>query len=266
MNDLKNIYRFCGLLKREYIKNEMSEILKGFELNHVNFMDEELMFLYSDKTGNLLNLKIDNEKVDVVKLGDKRVEIIKLSSLFDISHFIVEKYENGIIYSEIRKIFLPGRPYFDDFILSSLVEDRFVFTSSSLEKVIDNEDFDHNSLYATLMYLKRQGSNELDRFCDLYSTFSTHVADYPQYLNKFDECFYPTKTYLNGEDLSHLFDIGITSDILYRAFDIYNGIANDNNKYISPRAFNLRKLKGITEEEMILIGNSKDSDKVKVIK
>ena len=177
---------------------------------------------------------------------------------------IIDKRQNGIVYSIIKKQFaLSSR--FNQIVLTDLVEQRFTLTRERIKSLLKNIDF--NNIRLTNLLLKLimlENKVDLKSQSDFYSEFSTHMNYYFNWEcgRKLTYNIYPTRTYLNGEDVSSVFFVD-GADKLYRIYDLYNGIINPRNEIdinyinlglLSQDAFNFKKLKGINKHEDVLVG------------
>ena len=153
-------------------------------------------------------------------------------------------------------------------VLVDLIEDSYVFSRDKINRIIDREDFsDVRLMYILLKIKKASMENDLKDICDLHNRFSTHMNTYVQCRSgrTIKDNIYPTRTYLNGEEFSSLFDINDDADKLYKVYDLYNGLINTRNEndinsinlgFLSEDVFGFRKLKGITSQEDELVGRS----------
>lgn len=104
--------------------------------------------------------------------------------------------------------------------------------------------------------------------CDYFTKFSTHMSYYYSTLDdarKFKDTIYSTKTFLNGQDISRIYDTVDGKDKLYRIYDLYKWIINSRNEndinainlgLLNSDAYDLMSLKEITEKEDLLVGES----------
>ena len=99
----------------------------------------------------------------------------------------------------------------------------------------------------------------------------TYFSTYIDYTIKDDKGNYvqnyklSTRAFLNGDDISNLYNYVNGNDRLYRVYDLYNGIINNrnskdiqniSNNILPPEAFGYKNASGITEQEDLLVGES----------
>lgn len=176
----------------------------------------------------------------------------------------MEKRQNGVVYSIIKKQFAQSNR-FQQIVLTDLEEQSYVITKEKMNILWKNIDFDNRSLI-DLFLIIRTLERDLKSQSDFYSEFKTHMN---YYFNldggrKYTNNIYPTKTYINGEDISSIYCVD-GPDKLYRIYDLYRGIINPRNEndinaihlgLLSQDAYNLKELKGIKDQEDSLVGES----------
>ena len=94
----------------------------------------------------------------------------------------------------------------------------------------EEEQVDSNQIFIRLKTLGMKVN--LEDAADLFTTFATHMNYYFNWDvgRQITDNFYPTKTLVNGENLSMLFDVNDGPDKLYRVYDLYRGIINPRNE------------------------------------
>ena len=158
-----------------------------------------------------------------MKTTATRIERIAIDGNLLLTHRTLDKRQNGIVYSIIQKQFAQSSR-FKQFVLTDLVEQRFTLTRDKINILFENTRLAH--LFLKLRML--EGKVDLKTKSDFYSKFSTHMNYYLDLEGgrKIKDNIYPTRTYLNGEEVSNIFDID-GPDKLYRIYDLYNGVINN---------------------------------------
>jgi len=111
--------------------------------------------------------------------------------------------------------------------------------------------------------------NQIEDLCDFYSKFSTHMNYYISCYGerRLGDSSYSNISYLNGVDVSNLYNKINGADKLYRIYDLYTGIINSRNiedlnsirlGILPNQIFDLNGLMGIREKEEALIGKVDD--------
>ena len=270
MVNLDRIYKSSKLLKIDCIKKEVEEFIKGFTIKNIKLNNGTWECSFENENGESLNLTIATAS-DTIMMSKQKgnfVESIKIDDNLLMVHEIIEKRPNGIIYSIINKQFALSKCFKNEFVLVDLVEQRFIFSKKCLESLIDNFDFNNTRLNSYFLKLRMLGNN-LE--CDYFTEFSTHMNNYATLMDgrKIRDNIYPTRTYLNGDELSAVFDVNDGEDKLYRVYDLYHGIINPRNEndiyainlgLLTPDSYDLKTLKGITEREDNIVGKSLDTE------
>jgi len=266
--DLNSIYRFCKLLKADSIKAEIDEHIKGCSLNSIERKNGVWNCFFESENDKNIYLKISDDNIGIIKSSNNTFERISIDVSLLLSHRIIEKRPDGIIYSVIFKQFLPSGRFKNELVLTDMTEDRYVFTKTNLEKLMDDFSFDEDTLGKFSLKLRTLEYNEaLAITSDFVSRFSTHMNYYGIWTDgrKIKDNIYPTRTYLNSEEVSNIFDVNDGPDKLNRVFDLYRGIINSRNEkdinwinlgFLSQDAYDLKGLKGIAEKEDSIVGKS----------
>jgi len=225
--------------------------------------------LLSDK--NIKKLLLNYEKDYTLKqVNDKYIrlgketqnsyEIVEIYSNSFVRHSIYEKREHGIIVTDLELSFDYTAYSKKEKQLIHLIEKRFVLTNFKLRKLFnDIHNLNIKELYSKLLTIPIV----LD--ADMKTCFSTYIdhmikdnnGKYVQNYMLF------TRAFLNGNDISKIYDGVNGNDRLYRVYDLYNGITNERNKkdiqniangILESSAFDYKKIMGITEKENNLVG------------
>lgn len=269
--ELERAYRFCKLLKIDCIKSEIESHLNGYVIDSIERKNGEWNCSLTDKKNNYITLTISFNKISILKCTDDSAERIAVEEDLLLSHRIVEKRPKGIIYSIIQKQFGASRRFQNEVVLVDLIEQRNVFVKDNIECLLGNIDFQNDRLSKCLLKLRMlEHKTNLKEQADYSSEFSTHMNYYVNWEGgrQITDNIYPTRTYLNGEEISKIYDVDNGPDKLYRIFDLYSGIINGRDEkdlnlinlgFLSKDAYDLKGLKGITEHENFLVGKSQKS-------
>lgn len=263
---LEMAYKYCKPLKVECIKKELEAQLEGYTFKSIERETGEWTVCFENLNGEHINLSISLDSFSVLKTTATRIERIAIDGNLLLTHRTLDKRQNGIVYSIIQKQFAQSSR-FKQFVLTDLVEQRFTLTRDKINILSENVDFDNTRLAHLFFKLRMlEGKVDLKSQSDYYSKFSTHMNYYLDWEGgrKIKDNIYPTRTYLNGEEVSNIFDVD-GQDKIYRIYDLYNGIINPRNEndiksinlgFLSQDAFNYKQLKGISEQEDSLVGTS----------
>lgn len=261
-------YRFCFLLNIEPIKSEIDSLLVGYSLNDIKYQKGAFECEFSNDKNSTISLYISSRDIRLYRYYDNLLSRVTIKEDRVLRQVDVEKRENGVIYKKIQKRFAPSNRFKNKNVLVDLIEDSYVFSRDKINRIIDKEDFNDVRLTYILLKIKMASmENELKDICDLHNRFSTHMNTYVQCRSGrlIKDNIYPTRTYLNDEEFSSLFDVNDSVDKLYKVYDLYNGIINDRNEndinsinlgFLSEESFGFRELKGITSQEDELVGKS----------
>ena len=265
---LEMAYRFCFLLKIEAIKEEIDSFLVGYSLDDIKLQNGTFECEFSNDNNNTISLSISPKEIHLYRYNDNVLSSITIREDQILRQVDVEKRENGVIYKEIQKQFAPSNRFKNKNVLVDLIEDSYVFSRDKINRIIDKEDFsDVRLMYILLKIKKASMRKDLKNICDLHNRFSTHMNIYVQCRSgrPIKDNIYPTRTYLNGEEFSSLFDVNDSADKLYKVYDLYNGVINTRNEndinsihlgFLSEDAFGFRELKGINTQEDELVGRT----------
>lgn len=261
MNNSKLMYffKFCRLLENDGIRKEVEEQLKGYSLE-VTYQDERgLHGIFIGNDNKKIILTFCRYEICLSKQSNNMVELIDIDKSLVLSHKIIEKRPNGVIYSNIYKNFNFNK----DAVLRYLIESRYAFTKENLESYFTNFDFEKMNMRSLMMRLMMmQYGVGLDRISDFHSELLISSV------SSKDEKDYPTAIYLNGKNISNIFDAVDGPDRVYRIYDLYRGVINTRNEkdidlirsgLLSQDAYDLKGLKGITEKEDSMVGKPLES-------
>ena len=270
-NQLEKAYSFCVLLKNDAIKEEIENCLIGYSLDNIKFKNGEFNCTFSDEFKNTIILSLRPRMIHLIKYNNNILSSINIMEDQVLGQSSIEKRSNGIIYTEIQKQFSTSSYFKNQNVLVDLWENRYAFSRENINKIIGKSDYGTVSLMYILLKLKNASLKcKLDDICDIHNSFSTHMNYYSSWVGgrKIKDNIYPTRTYLNNEEVSSIFDVNDGPDKLYRVFDLYLGIINSRNEFdinlinlgfLSPDAFDFKSLMGITEKENNLVGKDQSS-------
>ncbi len=266
LENLELAYKYCKLLKIECIKKELEAQLEGYTLKSIERKTGEWTVCFENLNGEHIILSISSDSFSLLKITATRIEGIAIDENMLLTNRVIDKRQNGVVYSIIQKQFAPSSR-FNQIVLTDLVEQRFTITREKINSLLESIDFDNIRLTNLLLKLRMLENNvDLKSQSDYYSKFSTHMNYYLYFEGgrKIKDNIYPTRTYLNDEEVSSIFDVdGL--DKLYRIYDLYNGIINPRNEndinsinlgFLSQDVFNFKQLKGISGQEDSLVGPS----------
>lgn len=252
----KKVYEFCKLLKNDGIRKEIEEQIEGYSLKGTYKYEESMWYVFTGADDKKILLTFFRNRIGLSKQSNNIVEEIYADESLLLSHKIIEKRPNGVIYSNIFQNFNSNK----DTTLRYLIESRYVFTKENLEGF--SNDFEKMDMRALMMSLMMtQYDVHLGRICDFCSDVLIGSV------NSDDKNDYHTRIYLNDEDVSNIFGVIDGPDRVYRIYDLYRGVINARNEkdidlirsgILSQDAYDLKGLKGITEKEDSIVGKSLD--------
>ena len=155
------------------------------------------------------------------KYTNNLIERVTINEKLLMTHKIIEKRPNGILYSIINKQFDLSNRFRNQTVLVDLTEQRLVFTKDNLQRLISSINFDTDklSLYI-LKFTSLESSLELSKECDYYTEFSTHMNKYVSWLGgrRVKDNIYPTKTMVHAlEHIHHPYVISPDMGAMERA-------------------------------------------------
>lgn len=260
---LKRICKFCLPLKHQCIQDELNNYLKGFKIVKIQ-RNKSVYDCKLEREDETISLRIDNYSIFILRKHECFTDKIVIDDKGNCHQRKVEKREKGFVITDITKDYDFSKRFDNKLVLVDLKENRYVLTNEKVKKILKNEDLNKISLISLSLKLYPKNIAE---FSDLTTIFSTHMNYYYSSLDfrEIKNNIYPTKTYFNDEEISHLYDLVDGHDKLYRIHDLYNGLINNRDKtdihtihlgLLTKSGFDLRTLKGITEQENALIGES----------
>lgn len=265
---LESAYRFCFLLLNEAIKEEIDNCLVGYSLDDIKLQNGKFECEFFGKNNSTISLSLSQKEIQLYRYKDNKLSSITIKEDQILRQVDVERRPDGIIFTELHKQFAPSSRFNNKNVLVDLIEDSYVFSEDKIKGIIDKEDFRDVRLMYILLKIKRVSIvSELKDICDLHTRFSTHMNYYAQLIGerKIKDNIFPTRTYLNGEEVSSVFDVIDGPDKLYRVYDLYRGVINPRNEsdinsinlgFLAADAFDFRSFRGITEKEEELVGKS----------
>ncbi len=267
MSDKK--YKSNKVLKRSIIREEINDLMQEFHLIKIDKKNDEWVCFYekdgenSFHSSNYLIFTLSHNGIGLLKCKDTKIEEIKIDNRLRQTNQILEKRENGLVYSIIKKKYSFPFPIKQDVSMTDLSEKRYVFTKNKIESILESLDFNQDNLiqyFFRLSQLKEELC--LDSLCDYCSEFSTHL----RYHSLFDKRNYTSiHTYLNGKDISSLYQKIREPYSLNRIYNLYYGIINSKNKidacsielgFLPRISYCFKDISGITKKEDSLIGIS----------
>lgn len=270
-NQLKKAYSYCFLLKNEAIMKEVESLTTGYKVNSINFKDDHYTISFLDDKNNTINMVVANDSIHISRMEDNVFSNIAIYDTQVMRQTDIEKREKGLIYTETCKRFARSRRFNNEAVLVDLEEERYTFSSDTINTILNGIDYKEADLNQIFIRLKTLGMKvNLEDAADLFTTFSTHMNYYSNWDGgrQITDNFYPTKTLVNGENLSMIFDVNDGPDKLYRVYDLYNGVINPRNEgdiisinsdFMSDDAFDYKRFIGITDVEDEIAGESKKS-------
>ena len=247
-NQLKKAYSFCFLLKNEAIMEEINNLIKGYNVDSVVFNNDQYVIKFSDKKKNAISMIIDSDSIHVTRNEDNVFSNIAFYDTQVMRQSDIEKRDKGLIYTETCKRFARSKKFNNSSVLTDLEQESYTFSADSINTILNDNDYrqvDSNQIFIRLKTLGMKVN--LEDAADLFTTFSTHMNYYFNWDGgrQITDNFYPTKTLVNGENLSMLFDVNDGPDKLYRVYDL------------SEEAFDYKRFIGITNMEDEIAGESK---------
>lgn len=273
--ELQKILDFCSFYNLDGIKTEINTYIEGFVINRVKIInqgkDVSYKCFFIDKDGNKLVLIISLDRIQAFKQDENFAEYITIKNDLNLRKYYVERRPDGLLYSLTNKQFTYNHLFDKKVVLSELNEDSFVFGKQSLYKLINNNSFSQVKMFNFIIKMVNFTTNDLINGADYHYSFNSRMkilipsSDFRLYT--YD--IYPTKTCVNGEDVSHLYDLVDGFDKINRIYNLYKGIINKENEtdincinigLLSSCSYDLKSLMEITKKEESLIGKSINID------
>ena len=261
---LKKTTRFCILLRNECIRNDMNDYLKGYEIVNIektkDFYDCEL-----EKDNETIALHIGLDFLRITKKSKHYIDKIVIKNDGKWYKRRLEKRNQGFVVTDITKEYGISKRFNNAPVLTDLTEERYILSNENMKQMLSIEDIENQTLVH--IYLIMSGKT-IKTFSNLTTKFSTHMNYYYSTIDdvrEFRDNIYPTRTYLNDNEISHIYDLVDGHDKLYRIHDLYNGIINKRNErdinsmhigLLTDKGLDLKTVEGITEQENTLIGES----------
>ena len=266
--ELKKTAKIFPLLKSACIEEEIFKNIEGFELTK-SLKQNNGLILFFEKNTNKITIFVQPNSIILTKNLNNLVEEITINTNLILNDRTIEKRPQGLIYTKIQKQFSNSKT-FNEIVLSDLIEQRYTLTTNKLYSLYKDFNTQKKSLENLLSVIKSAEEKKmLNNYIDLYTEFSTHRNYFFSSKNSpYKDKIYPTRTYLNSEDFSYLFNI-TGKDNLYKIYDLYNGKINNRNEQeillinqnlLNEDAYYLRELKGLNYLEDSLVGKSEDLD------
>lgn len=268
-NQLKKAYSSCFLLKNEAIMEEVNNLVQGYIVDSINSNNGQYAIRFSDKNKNTISMIIDKDSIHVTRNENNVFSNIAFYDTQVMRQTDIEKRDKGLIYTETCKRFARSKKFNNNSVLTDLEQESYTFSADTINTILNGKDFrnvDSNQIFIRLKSLGMKAN--LEDAADLFTTFATHMNYYYGWEGgrQITDNFYPTKTLVNGENLSMLFDVNDGPDKLYRVYDLYRGIINPRNEgdimsinsgFMSDDSFDYKGFIGITDTEEEIAGESK---------
>lgn len=203
-----NLIKFKLLLKK--YKNVFSDILGDMNIKD----SSENKITFTNPKGNELVATINETEIIFIENDKRYIKVImpNKDEDNDIKVIDIKKEErpNGCIIEVIDRYYGFTRESADEKVLVDLISKRYVFDR--------NIKLDNNTNY--------------DELCKMKTIFESHLKTLVKLIDSvryYEDSPYSTKTLINGNDISYIYDIVNGIDKIYRIFDLYNGIINERN-------------------------------------
>ena len=256
-NKLKTLSK---LLEDKDIQSIVSEITEGYELS------EEDYFVFTTENNDKITLVLDeNNNLKFEKHNIDGLNIQKVGEGPIINEINYEVRPNGIIITRITKIYDYSRFSQEKKYVVDLFSESYVLTNKTLNRIHPEVILDKG--YNLEELNKIIDMTTIKDTADLATTFETHMKSYAPFdgVRKAASTIYTNHTYLNGEDVSYIYDIVEGPDKLLRIYDLYNGIINKRNIHdvqsinlglLRDSAYHLKEASGIMAQEDELVSNN----------
>lgn len=267
--NLSKFSKFCFLLRENAILEELQNIIKNYELIFTVFNKGKYILKFLDSSNNTINLTIDYDSIHLTKICNNCFSNITINNNYLLKKTNLEKREKGIIITETKKLFDYTDKYTKQIVLTDLIEDRYAFSYKKLDPLINCKNC--KLLNFEELFSKIKQAKLCFAFLDeseLHTNFSIHLDNMVNWANRnYIDKSKTTKIFINGENISELFNIEEGPDKAYRIYDLYHGIINKRNENdiisinlgnISNNAFNYKSFIGITDKEEEIVGKNED--------
>lgn len=244
------LIKFQNILKK--YKNIFGDILEDYRFTKV----EGEYIIFQNKNENIMRIGLTGNYVNCCSKEEiiERKITFKLPTKEDNSDIKVleiqkETRPNGCIIEEISRMYGFSRFSQEERVLVDLISERYVFPGNiEIDKFYDTEFREKNVVFKTIFesHMKNLAKTAYD---------SRYSTDSP----------FSTKTLLNGEDISRLYDIVDGEDKISRVFDLYNGNITKRNEQdvraidlglLREESFGYKELSEVTKKEDEICGQS----------
>lgn len=238
-----DLIRFRLLLKKyktifEDIIGNMK--LESFENNRIILSDRYDTKIIATMTDDSINFTSEND--DIEKYITFKIPDSKVSNI-EVIETIKEKRPKAYIIEKLEKVY--GFTKFSN-------GERYLIDLNSKRYVMNYDNFLFKSL----------DDNYLEQKCIMKTLFESHMktANKVRWYTDFP---YSTKTILNNQDISKIYDIVEGKDKISIIYDLYNGIINKRNEndilaihlgLLNKEALGYKQQIGITEQEDSICG------------
>lgn len=246
MSDIKKLKR----LLREY-EDIIGNYLEGY--HYKTTTDDSLVYI--DEGWDELELSLVGETIKIQKTKDNISHQIiialpnKDNKAVECEEKIIEDRENGIIFEKISRVY--------DYTIFSK-DARYLTDIISRRYILAGDDY--------LPYLSNE--EKLSEIANFKTVFSSHMKTLISDGSRlYTDTPASTKTYLNGNDISRVYDIVEGPNKIEKIYDLYNGKVTEDNSYdlisinlglIPKDAYAYREKVGIVVAEDNLIGKGSE--------
>ena len=129
-------------MKIECIQKELDTQLDGYTFISMEMQNGEWTVYFEGVNEANIMLSISSNKLSIMKNSDNKIERIVIDEDMSLTDRVIDKRQNGIIYSVIQKQFAPSSR-FNQIVLTDLVEQRFTLTRERINSLLKNVDFDN---------------------------------------------------------------------------------------------------------------------------
>lgn len=251
---LENMSIFCHVLKKAPIKDEIKKQIRGYQHDETAVMGNRYMSYFYNELDNRIFIAFEKNSIILEKFTANQYDFIFVEGVsLTLNHVTIEIRPKGFIYTDLLKQYAAPKCFDYQYVLSDLKEIRHVITKDSIELVNAVED-----MRALVAVFKKRPD-----FLEYHSSFSTEFItqlNIPSFRIQTNNIL--STTYLNGEDISNIYNMLRGKDVLYRIYDLYQGVVNAQNAEdiksidlgaLPYDAFGLKCLIGITSKEDELV-------------
>lgn len=255
--DYNKIKANTKLLKDKEIKSIVEELLSGYEL----ISERDLTFA---KDSDKITMSLEKENCLIFeKTSSSNLQIQIVDKDLTVTEITYEIRPKGIIVSKVTKAYDYSRFSQEKKHVVDLFSESYVLTCDTIKnkypKIIADGSYDIKTLSQII------DITSLNELAALVTNFETHIKKRPPEGNKVLGPFYKNITYLNGEDVSQIYDRVEGLDQCLRIYDLYRGIINlrnindifyINTGVLRSEAFHLKEFKGIVNRENNLVSSN----------